>query len=310
MKFFQRRERIEPAKMSSEGEDGETKPPNVVKIKPEALLGLVERGRSAEAQKILNKMFSESRRNEMIGRASDDIEGHKVVYFRTMSWPILLKLLTTGQSLASDYYQDYEAEVDQVELLQFLNDYAKFSGREQSGSVTEALGVLFPGVEEVNVLQTNPSFKNVVGFAHKYIDKKFMLHVHSGGNLQKFSAFLSAHVGGIGMMSDVLNENYFKQRAVVEMVIPDEFVTPNAESNEGEKEVLLPGININWISRVHSSPKQFEQEVIGNPNTSLGNYSFKHQNEFDRPIEAIDRWKWDVKTNDCLPVDLLQQDSS
>ncbi|MBP6944503.1 hypothetical protein KBD61_01400 [Patescibacteria group bacterium] len=257
-----------------------------------------------ERQRILNTLFPLTHRKEMVNGASTDRKGRKVLYYRYIKWDKLFNLLERGKQMPMDYVKDPQAPLsaeDLYYLASFIKDYAieSLHKRELRGtkpSLEELLNIAFPHVSpEERARLIKPTYAIVLPFIRKYVDQKYIGRRHTGSMLQRFSPFLGMSVGG--PISPLFDE----RDVYIEMVIPDRVIIPHSEGVQGEKEVFIEEIRREYISRVHASGQLYE-EAISNPSSMIGTYYADHPDECRTPLEALDRWRWSEKTEDCLPA--------
>jgi hypothetical protein len=233
-----------------------------------------------------------------------DRKGRRVLYYRYIKWDKLFNLLERGEQISMDYVKDPQAPLspeDLYHLANFIKDYAidSLHKRELRGtkpSLEEIIDTAFPNVsQEERARLTKPTYAIILPFIRKYVDQKYIGRRHTGSMLQKFSPFLGMSVGG------PINPLFDERNVYIEMVIPDSQIIPHPEGVQAEKEVFIEQIKREYISRVHASD-QLYREAINNPNSMIGTYYAAHPDECRTPLEALDRWRWSEKTEDCLPV--------
>jgi|GEM_PF-6089989 len=281
-------------------------------------ISLLEKAETAkEKQKILNEIFPKERRDQMIADSSEDINGRGVRYYRYIKFPKLLGILKTGKLSAHDYFNLQEA-VDIKMLKDFLIrhwsyleennhpdiDFEKLI-EEEDDLKKKSLADIFPETfpeanpQDIEMVVANPNNQNILAFIEKYASEKFLKAIHTGSSMQCFSPYLSMSVGGI--INDCVRDN---RCVYLEIVVPNERIILHPETDQGEKEVLIKEIKKENISRVFTDSEQLKQEVLEDISSAIGDFGSKHKLIPCRG-GLVEQWRWDEKTEDCLPVGLL-----
>lgn len=250
------------------------------------------------------EQFPLSRRAEMIGNASKDRRGRSVIYYRYMPQKMLDKLLEDGMTDSVGHFDQPDTPISENHVKDVLMDWLK------NYEIEYKLDVI---LEEVH--KKNPYLANELAFLvtqnlltprmlhpllDENLDRKTLMNAHTGSMNQVLSPYLSMSVGGV--ITSHLPRNY----VYVELVIPDEYVEPQVAGFEGEKEVLTKQLRKEWITRVYTSTKQLWDEIITNPETPIGQYYERGRSSGDHPFDAIEKWRWEERTEDYLPVSLTR----
>lgn len=84
-------------------------------------LGFLEGVHTAqERQQILNTVFTEERRENLVATAPEDSLRRKVRYYRFMPWDKFCTMLEEGESKPEHFFEDFDSELAFVELKYFL----------------------------------------------------------------------------------------------------------------------------------------------------------------------------------------------
>ncbi len=279
-----------------------------INISPDTLAQLKQTEEREDRAEILQEIFPEARREEMLQMASEDSKGRKVKYYRFIRWDKFMKLLENKKLTAMDYF-NLDEKVDEKELFYFFIDYAdflkvldRFEEDYKALSWSELMSRVFPTLtpQETQSFLNDLSFRNILPFVQKNVDPLYMRRRHTGSVGQKFSSLLSLSVGGI--TTDHLGKN----TVYLEMVMPDDKITPHPEGVEGEKEVFTDEINLYNVARVYDSV-QIWDDIIMNPDTIIGAYQAKIDYSKGSHSPAVEQWRWGERTNDYLPTSLAKQ---
>jgi len=278
-----------------------------VNIPSEILTQLKEPMEREDRIQILQQIFPESRKEQMLQLASEDTKGRKVKYYRYIKWDKFMKLLENKKLTAMDYF-NLDEKIDEQELFYFLLDYARYlkvvdilQEDYKAISLPELASRVFPQltISEIKPFLENLSFRNILPFVRNNIDPQYMRRRHTGSVAQKFSSLLSLSVGGI--TTDHLGKN----SVYLEMVMPDDKITPHPEGVEGEKEDFTDEINLYNVTRIYDSV-QIWDDIIMNPGTTIGAYQAKIDYSKGSSSSGVEQWRWGEKTNDYLPKSLLK----
>ena len=124
-----------------------------------------------------------------------------------------------------------------------------------------------------------------------------MKRVYTGSVGQKFSTFLSMSVGGV--ISTLSSDRYPYQKVYCEIVKRD--IMPHESGVPGEKEVFVKKLNLSDIAGVYVDDNKIFELIRNDITFSQGHFSKEHQAVNRFSDDAIENWRWDVETADCLP---------
>ncbi|NCT54784.1 hypothetical protein GW758_02375 [Candidatus Falkowbacteria bacterium] len=254
-----------------------------------------------EGQSVVDKIFSNQRREKKLAEQEDDGNGLKVRYFRKMSLEAFIKMAKVGYQDAASYAEEEPPIIDQRELKYFIID--SFSLDKQEKIETKGLSLKDLVNEHFGVdvyerlAESDFSYACVMDFINNYLDEKYLKQTHTGSVMQKLSPFLSMSVGGV--ISTLSSDKYPYRKIYCEIVKDD--IIPHQSGVNGEKEVFIKKLEMGDIAGVYVDDNKIF-ELIRNDNTfSQGNYYREHQNEMQYSDDIIQKWRWEVNTNDCLP---------
>lgn len=271
---------------------------------PQQQLTLLQSTQDQDSQQeILDMIFTDQRRENLLQSASVDRFGRKVRYFRFMPYELLFQFLEEVEQTAFSnkelarsqlkpenlraYFLEYAGHNNISSHMLFLLQHARlpYLIRRVVGNTVKK--------DDLDRLTSNCTYRDAVLFIDKYVNAGYIRDRHRGSSY--LSPFISLSVGGITM--DNLGSNY----AYVELLIPDQRIVPNPNGVPGEKEVLVRSITPADISRVYRSTKKLWKEEITNPLTPIGRY---HSLSSSR--SPVEDWRWSEKTEDYLPVSLFR----
>jgi len=265
-------------------------------INPQKIAQLKDEHDPAKRQTILDAIFTPERRQRLIQSASVDIKGRKVRYFRKMSYEKLLQLLSEGKQTHLSYFENADGHVPLDILKHLIITYGWHNGQEYIRTNEDILAEfkrvfsdVIPEAELEDVI-SNMTFARLIPLLDKYVPERYIKQVHTGSANQILSPYLSMSVGGV--------INQLRSGVYVEIVMPDSEVVAHPEGVEGEKEVLTRVIKVGDITRVYADPRTLYQDEIVNPDTPVG------QTRGDSSSDNVERWRWDEKTVDYVPVAL------
>lgn len=255
----------------------------------------------AEGQRVIDQIFSNQRREKKLAEQEEDIRGLKVRYFRKMSLEAFIKMAKVGYQDAASYAEEEPPIIDQKELKYFIIDSFSLDKQEKIEARNLSLKDLLDEYFAENIYSrleaTEFSYVSVMDFVNNYLDEKYLKQKHTGSVMQKLSPFLSMSVGGV--ISTLSSEQYPYRKIYCEIVKDD--ITPHASGVNGEKEVFVKKLKMSDIAGVYVDDNKIF-ELIRNDNTfSQGNFYEEHKNEMQYSDDAIQKWRWEVNTNDCLP---------
>ena len=259
-----------------------------------------------DRQRIFNEMFPLARREQMLTTASVDSKGRKVLYYRAMPWEKVFDLLQKSRQTPADYWGDVHEPLSsksQQELKYFLLNYYNWYLKPQNEasiennavSMKELLELIFKDAlpHELAAAIQEANYSSMMPLIRKYINPQYLKNSHTGSVYQKFSPYLSMSVGG-----PVMSLDHMPNYVYVEMIVPDDKIIIHPHGCRGEKEVFIEELQRDYISRVYTQP-QLREEVVLNPSTIVGAY---HQDqESNNTLITLQQWRWDEKTEDCLP---------
>jgi hypothetical protein len=279
---------------------------NKIQVTAEQIKLLRHENNIESQQAILDSIFTDQRREQLIAHASKDSHGRPVKYLRRMPLEKALLILENGQGNALDYYPNLETPIDEEVFIYFLREYGirdhidkdEFRGTRDA-TINELLHKAFPDPQldqDIEYLAKNLTYRNTLNFISKNMATNSIAAAHAGAYTQRFSPLLSASVGGI------ITESLRAGSVYVEMIIPDEEIIlhENGIATEGEKEVLLRQIKTEYISRIYVSTQKLQQEQIYDKSSSLA--TIAEQEEY--PSDIVNKWRWDQRTAEYLPIAL------
>lgn len=150
---------------------------------------------------------------------------------------------------------------------------------------------------------TDFSYLSIMNFVNKYLTEKYLKEIHTGSSKQKFSPFLSMSVGGV--ISTLSSDRYPYQKIYCEIVKRD-IITHESGVN-GEKEVFIKKLKLSDVAGVYVDDSKIFELIKNDSTFSQGYYSKEHQKENRYSDDAIEKWRWEVETNDCLPKRLQSE---
>ncbi|MDD2693832.1 MAG: hypothetical protein PHY14_02780 [Candidatus Gracilibacteria bacterium] len=172
----------------------------------------------------------------------------------------------------------------------------KYSGEDTSfgGFIRFVRGHGYEGDIDIT---PDATYNDLVEWVKHKVDYVTLCLVKTGGLQQCYAPFLSTSVGGIGGPNRI--ERYLYEGGLVaEMCIPeDEVLLPiGGAPNEGEKEVYVTRIKMDWILRAFVDIDQIKNEVFQNPNHPMNKY-------YNGTLsEAINAWRFQERKADYLPL--------
>ncbi len=256
-------------------------------------------------QRIFNLLFPTSNRELAVSKASEDVKGRKVRYYRSMSIESFLKLMEVvtwdSKSISDD------ETVNQDELLVYLYNLTRWTNSLINvadftvDNTKNHLRDTFPDATDAEIehLLATKNYAEVRSFLSRFANPRALRSMHRSFST-KFNPYFSCSAGG---PSYTIGEGV----VCLEMVIPDDEVEADLNAFEGEKEVYLRQLDLRWITRVFGAMEegnqQWTDEVIYNPDLPLGQYS-RYKFNFRRDYDEIAAWTKGEPTKDCLPIGL------
>ena len=234
----------------------------------------------------------------------EDSRGLKVRYFRKMSLEAFLKMAKIGYQDAASYAEEGPPDINQEELkrlviwslpidLQDKMEKRKYNFKEL---VDQNFG---QGIYEKMAI-SNFSYSSVMDFINSYLDEEYLKEVHTGSLMQKISPFLSMSVGGV--ISTLSNERRSCKKVYCEIVKKD-IITHKLGVN-GEKEVFVKNLKMSDIAGVYIDDDKIFDLIKKDNTFSQGRFYEENKDNKDNFIwlsDFIQKWRWEVDTNDCLP---------
>jgi hypothetical protein len=274
-----------------------------------------------EAQKEFDKVYSrEFEETKKEKDASRDIKGRPVTYWRNMSIKALQILLEKGEITALDYHKELLDEDDRKALAEYLSDYEhhlKWVEDPQAEvdfvdvSVNDTLDFakrLFPNereelLEALFATDKATNWKDLMDFLNTHLDLNYVKQRHSGGDMKRFSPYMSLSV------ASPLLEKIYNSTVYVEFVIPDTAVQVNDKNGAvGEREVLSTRLTSQWVARVYIDNKMLYQDFMNDPNTAF--YQFTHDPENKKLLASstqLDAFRWRDPIQNTLPEGMLKK---
>lgn len=288
---------------------------NDVVISAETLQSLRAEEDPTKQQNILDSIFTQDRRAEMLGNASKDRHGRPVRYFRLMDYGKLLRLLEEGEQTYRSYTDDLEASVDTEHLNDLVTSIARrraydagestanISQNSTEGKINLAFQDLIPDAmldelshkAEAGAL----SYDELIRLIDTHLPTTIIQGIHSGHANQRFSPFLSLSIGG-----PLRAEFPPHKKTYVELTLPDESVIPDDPEHKPiskEMEVFTRKIERENIARVYTDAVVLRRDQIMNPCTAIGAYYLR----LGDAQEAVDEWRFNEDTDDYLPSSLV-----
>lgn len=253
-----------------------------------------------ERQLLINNVFTEQRREQILTKASVDLHGRAVRYYRHMDADMLLTFLKKCTQQAVDFNEDTSAPVDTHHLIRFLQTYGELKGTPNldTNDLELLLKKIFPHANpnQLQNILASPTYENILPFMANTIEEPIARKMHAmGGMLKMFLPYLSLSVGGI---TGFPIEHAKHPKAYVEMVIPDSQVYPTHKARS-EKEVVTKILHSYDISKVYVTDQEILDDIIANEKTPIGKYYQKYG-----MTNAISRWRSEP-TEDYLPISFL-----
>lgn len=281
-------------------------------IPEEAVLYLDRETSSHKRQDVLDKIFTDERREAILQTASRDRLGRPVRYFRYMSNNMLFRLLREGEQTPLSYHTSPDGLVDPNRIKQFVSsyiDFRQFTTKECSPlgarllrwlPTSFAFAKLFENApqKELRGLLNDFTYRKALPFFDNYADGKFNRRMYTAASYLGLSPYLAVSVGGILLIPE-------KDRSHIELSIPDEDIIPHHGQPGPEKEAFTRKINTSHILRVYINADKLLANEVFNPYTPIGQHYRRIKTSFyNRTQDAIDRWRCDEDINDYLPVAL------
>lgn len=254
-----------------------------------------------EGQLIIDQLFSAKTREQKLSEQEEDVRGLKVRYFRKMSLEAFIKMIKIGYQDAASYADGESSVVSQDELKYFIINSFPFQKQETVEAknpdlkdlIDEHFGKrIYERLEELGF-----SYVSVMDFATKYLDESYLKQRHTGSAMQKLSPFLSMSVGGV--ISTLSSAKYPYQSVYCEIVKHD--IVTHEDGVNGEKEVFTKKLNMEDVIGAYVDDDKIFELIKNDDTFSQGNFYKEHKNEMRYADDMIEKWRWEVDTNDCLP---------
>ncbi len=259
-----------------------------------------------EVQEVADSVYSEEYQREKIKEASLDIKGRPVRYYRQISTDALLMLLESGHDNPVDHH-DEPFSLDDKAFLHMLNHVLDSRDIDlENTPVTDMLYKVFENTdkEEIDkVFGVNGEITNwerILSFIEENLQPDEIKKIHAIGSygrerVIKYSPFMSVNPGGPRLFPP------HGTALIVEMVIPDSKVMVNNKNRfEMEREALVRGVDVSYISRIIVGDEAFRKLIEENQETPVGEYIASHRKEGVR--EAHQQWLLKVPISETMPA--------
>ena len=285
----------------------------------EALRGTTDK---EEQQMVVDALFTEERRMEKWDRAPRDASDRPVRYYRSMPVERFFQLLESGKQSRQDYdeaeqKQDPERAIIDV-CVRYLEHMNQAEGRfdddlyDRVTLLDEALQLAFP--EHAQHLRTafhEKQFDVIRELFEQYIPKRLHHVIYGGGLGRQFTPFIALSVGGT-IQPSIQDMGRRNGGVYIEAVIPTNrmsFRDSGEEFCEGEKEVFTKEIRLEDVTSVVINDVAYRERFVESSTSNISLFA-KTLERHLRVYEAVERWRWDTRTEDYLPVDRINVGSN
>lgn len=296
---------------------------------PEEILYMIRDCATAEdlssLQGVLDRIFTNERREKMLAETSKTRLGTSAVYYRFMPKEQLIGFLDRHVHTPQDYAESDHARETMLNtyLCDYLNELLALTDLsyekekilkeefKELGTVEKMLFV-FPDVPRTRIesLVDRMSLSEIQAFfdRHVYTEHKRMAHMVGGTGLV-FSNALSASAGG------PVSANFGARSAAVyiEFIAPDDSVGTHApdiikeDMVMTEKEVFLKGsIPLEWVTRIYVDKKMMMEETVRSSNSAVSRFEemFPQEGELIAPYR---RWLKNAHIKYMLPTSIAKK---
>lgn len=259
-----------------------------------------------KVQETVDAVYSEEYQIEKLKEASLDEKGRPVRYYRQISTRSLLMLLESGHDNPVDRHKE-DFSLEDMAFVSMLEVILSDRGIDSANMST--IGMLHKvfkniGVEEVNkVFGVNgevTNWESILSFIEENLQPDEIKGIHAMGNngphrVIKYSPFMSVNPGGPRFASP------HDTVVIIEMVIPDDKVVLNNKSVYlAEREALVHGVDVSYISRIIVGEDSFRKLIQENQETPVGEFIASH-GELNAQ-EAHQKWLLTVPISETMPA--------
>lgn len=259
-----------------------------------------------KVQEVADSVFSDVYQREKLKEASLDIMGRPVRYYRQISTEALLLLLESGHDNPVDHH-DEPFSLDDKAFLNML-EYV-LDSRDIELDNTSILDVIYKVFEKADKEEIDKVFgingaethwDRILSFIEENlhpdeIKKVHAIGIHGRERVIKYSPFMSVNPGGPRLFPPP------STTVIVEMVIPDSKVMVNNKNRfEMEREALVRGVDVSYISRIIVGDEAFRKLIEENQETPVGEFIAAHRKDGIR--EAHQQWLLKVPISETMPA--------
>ncbi|MDP2668331.1 MAG: hypothetical protein Q8P07_00635 [bacterium] len=264
-----------------------------------------------EKIKIVRELFPAEHKETMLASASRDTRGRTVRYFRVTTYKDIERLLTLGETTASE--NSSNDEIFEKKKIQIKSSLARF---------LEELKLKEKFAKDFQELSENFTLKNYQQFIQTKLSRldlfRLQISMHGGGMYGGITGLTSCSVGGplLTPKEPIPREGY-EGLPVIEMVIPDEevlvhplFKTLNIEM---EKEVNTKRLKVEWITDIYLSEKDFIERFVADERVPLHSFHDRSTYMTDglprmswSAFDTLQDWKRSESIADLIPVSKLK----